>query len=115
MPIVITETIIKKTEIQTKDIYRVLKGRHPSTAKQSYEAYEKLFKKACELIKEHRYEIFGTFQGYKIVTNGYKGLKRIEFDDKNLVSGKVVINKLFKILEGGEDNASNSKSYWTQR
>lgn len=86
------------TERPIKDIYRVLKGKHPSRADSSYSDYDRLLRKVCDLIRMYKWEILETYQGYKVITNGYKAFKRVELNVGGQVAGKVVIDKLFKIL-----------------
>jgi hypothetical protein len=49
----------------------------------------------CKLIRKHRYDIWGTFDGYKVITNGYGQLKEIQTSHSNPMD----VDRLFELLE----------------
>lgn len=48
----------------------------------------------CGLIRKHRFELFGTCEGYRIITNGYGQFKEVKFSHGNPVKAETVFRKL---------------------
>lgn len=46
------------------------------------------------LIRENRYELFDTCEGYKIITNGYGQFKEVQFSHGNPVKADIIFRKL---------------------
>jgi hypothetical protein len=46
------------------------------------------------LIRKHRYDLFGTCEGYRIITNGYGQFKEVDFSHGNPVKAETIFNKL---------------------
>ena len=53
----------------------------------------------CALIRKHRYELFGTCESYKIITNGYGQFKEVTFSHGNPVNAKTIFTKLETLLD----------------
>ena len=49
------------------------------------------------LIRENRWELFGTCEGYKIITNGYGQFKEVQFSHGNPVKAETIFNKLLQL------------------
>ena len=49
----------------------------------------------CGLIRKHRYDIWGTFEGYKVITNGYGQFQEIRTSHSNPLK----VDRLFELLE----------------
>ncbi len=45
-------------------------------------------------IRANRWELFGTYEGYKIITNGYGQFKEVAFSHGNPVKAKAIFDKL---------------------
>jgi hypothetical protein len=45
-------------------------------------------------IRANRWELFGTYEGYNIITNGYGQFKEIAFSHGNPVKASTIFNKL---------------------
>jgi len=52
------------------------------------------------VIRHYRWELFGTFEGYSVITNGYKQLKYIEINSGKIFSCNEIFSKLSQIPEG---------------
>lgn len=48
-------------------------------------------------IREHRYELFGTHEGYNIITNGYGQFKEVAFSHGNPVKAEAIFNRLERL------------------
>ena len=46
------------------------------------------------IIRENRLELFGTYDGYKIITNGYGQFKEIQFSHSNPIDAELIFKKL---------------------
>ena len=52
------------------------------------------------LVRKNRWELFGTFEGYRIITNGYGQFKQVEFDYEQPVNNaETIFNKLEQLLD----------------
>ena len=51
------------------------------------------------LVRENRYELFGTYDGYRIITNGYGQLKEVKFSHSNPLSAKDIFIMLERVLD----------------
>ena len=58
----------------------------------------------CNLVRRNRLELFGTFDGYKVITNGYGQLKEIRFSHSNPITADEIFNMLEREL--AKDNLS---------
>ena len=72
-----------------------------STKKQGYTEHKKAhqcMKILSDLIKKYRWDIMNTFDGYKIITNGYGQFKQLEtsgqLSEKQTFPAKFVFSKL---------------------
>jgi len=45
-------------------------------------------------IRENRWELFGTYEGYNIITNGYGQFKEVAFSHGNPVKASTIFNRL---------------------
>lgn len=48
----------------------------------------------CALIRKNRWELFGTFEGYRIITNGYGQFKEVQHSHGNPVKAETIFNRL---------------------
>lgn len=55
-----------------------------------------------KLLRKYRYEILGTYAGYKVICNGYGAFKRIEIEDK-VIKQQEIMRKLKAIYD--DENA----------
>ena len=96
-----TKVVIKKIKISDIKLALIRGYSDPNHAYSTNQKYEPLFKFGLKLIRKYRYELFGTFEGYQVITNGYNSLKKIKFPNncRKPIEGNEVINKLIKILE----------------
>jgi len=51
------------------------------------------------LVRENRYELFGTYDGYRIITNGYGQLKEVSFSHSNPITAKDIFIMLARVLD----------------
>jgi len=51
------------------------------------------------LVRENRLELFGTYDGYRITTNGYGQLKHVEFSHSNPITAKEIFIMLARVLD----------------
>lgn len=51
------------------------------------------------LIRNYRYELFGTFDSYKVITNGYGQFKEVQFSHGKAMKAKIIFAKLEKWLD----------------
>lgn len=62
----------------------------------------KCFKILSDLIRKHRYDLLGTYGGYRIINNGYGEFKYVEivgdFSEKKNIPASTVLRKLKEIL-----------------
>jgi len=52
-----------------------------------------------DLLKVYRYEVFKSFEGFKIVLNGYRQFKCIEFADGRRMKSQEVLRRLEPLTE----------------
>jgi len=92
MKLEITETI-KKTYNFTWDIFiKTIVGDTRGVQK------DRCMKILSELLKKYRWELFETYAGYRIITNGYGGVNRIEIGDRTIKKQELV-RRLKEIYE----------------
>lgn len=53
----------------------------------------------AKLVRENRLELFGTYDGYRIITNGYGQLKEVSFSHSNPSSAKDIFIMLARVLD----------------
>ena len=51
----------------------------------------------ASLIRKHRWDLFGTFAGYRIITNGYGQFKHVELDTNRLTATQI-FDKLERLI-----------------
>lgn len=93
--ITIIET--KQKQISTETLFKRLQAKPKGLIE--LRTKDKTMKIFSILLRQYRFEVFKTFEGYKIICNGYNEIKRFELESNTILSFKVVIQRLKDVLE----------------